>query len=321
MTTRGRTEATLAGRRDRFRQLRAFCEVVRAGSISSAAKTLESSQPAVSTLMRRLEDELGVALFRRTGGRIVPTRIGRHLHSHVRPLVEGLLRLPDLFEELHTGDTTEALRIGVGQVSSTFVLPELVRRYQARYPRTRVRLRSGSGGERLAWLRTFDLDVIVAAFDVVPRDVAFHPIAQADALVITPEDHPLGKHKRIAIEALAHHPMIMPSAGSYTRQIQDAVLGMHGVRPPVALEVAGWGTMINHVHHGVGIAVVPDICIADEEPVRKVRLEHRFQRRTYGVAVRRNGLMGLAASRFVELVTSGDGPGSGSGPGSGGGAP
>ena len=318
MTMRVRTETEPAARRDRFRQLRAFCEVVQTGGISNAAKSLESSQPAVSTLMKRLEGELGVALFRRVGGRTAPTRIGKDLFQLVRPLVEGLLRLPELFDELHTGDTTEALRMGAGQVSSCYVLPDLVRRYQARHPRTRVQLRTGTGGERLAWLRGFELDVIVAAFDVVPRDLEFHPIAQADAVVITPKDHPLGKHKQVAIRALAHHPMIMPSAGSYTRQVQDAVLSLHGVRVPIAIEVDGWGTMINYVYNGVGIAIVPEVCIADHEPVRKVRLEHRFQRRTYGVAVRRNGLMGLAASRFVDLAMAGPaGTGGGSARGGG----
>lgn len=308
----GRTEGAPASRRDRFKQLRAFCEVVRTGSISRAAKALSSSQPAVSTLMYRLEEGLGLALLRRTGGRIEPTRIGEHLYGLVQPLVEGLLRLPERFDEHHTGETAEPLRVGVGQVSAAYVLPALVRRYQALHPRTRVQLRSGTGGERLAWLRSFELDVIVAAFDVVPSDLEFHPIRQADTVVITPEDHPLGKHERVPIRALARHPMIVPSAGSYIRLAQDVVLGLHGVRPPIALEVAGWGTMINHVVHGVGIAIVPELCILDHEPVCKVRLVHHFQPRTYGVATRRNGLIGLAASRFVRLAMAGPDGGGGS---------
>ena len=307
----GRPGAAPATRRDRFKQLRAFCEVVRTGSISDAAQALESSQPAVSTLVRALEDELGVALLLRTGGRAAPTGVGKRLHGLALPLVEGLLRLPELFEEHHTGETTEALHVGVGQISAAYVLPELVRRYLARHPRSRVRLHSGSGGERLAWLRGFELDVIVTTFVEAPRDLEFHPIAHADALLITPGDHPLAKHEQIAFEALAGHPMVMPRAGSYARQAQDIVLALYGVHPPIALEVTGWGTMINHVAHGVGIALVPGLCIPDHEPVCKVRLADRFRRRTYGLAVRRNGPMGLAASRFVHLATAGAGHGDG----------
>ena len=104
-------------RRDRLKQLRAFCEAVRAGSLSGAARALDASQAVVSGHVRALEEELGAALFRRAGAGLAPTRIGGHLHHIARPLVEGLERLPELFEEHHTGVAAETLRIGAGEVS------------------------------------------------------------------------------------------------------------------------------------------------------------------------------------------------------------
>ena len=296
-------------RRDRFKQLQAFCEVVRAGSITDAAKALDSSQPGISNLVRTLEDDLGAGLFHRRGGRITPTRIGQHLHRVATPLVEGLVRLPVLFDERHTGRTTETLRIGVGQVTAAYVLPAILQRYLGCFPGTRIELRSGAGTERMEWLRAFELDLVVAAFDVVPPDLEVHPLVEADAVVITPEDHPLGRRQRIYFEELAGHPLVVPPAGSNIRGIIDTVLGLHGVRPPVALEVDGWGPTINHVAAGVGVAFVPELCVSGREPVRLVRLAHRYRFRAYGIAVRRNGLIGLAARRFLDLArgTAGNG--------------
>ncbi|WP_281705054.1 LysR family transcriptional regulator, partial [Aeromonas taiwanensis] len=57
---------------DRLKPLRAFCQVVRLGSVSRAAEALFVSQPAVSQQLQALERELGVVLFERSGRRLVP---------------------------------------------------------------------------------------------------------------------------------------------------------------------------------------------------------------------------------------------------------
>ena len=291
-------------RRDRLKQLRAFCEAVRLGSLSAAARAVESSQPAVSNHVRTLEEDLGAVLFRRQGGGIVPTRVGSDLYRTALPLVEGLLRLPALFDEYHHGAEAERLRIGAGQVSAAYVLPDIIKRYVALYPRTRVELVAGTGGQRLEWLRRFEIDIIFGAFEVVPDDLVFHRIVTADVAIITPEGHPLGRRKRAGLDALTPHPMVALVPGHYMRQFQDMVLQLHAVRPRIVLEVDGWETMVHHIAAGVGVGLVPDLCAAEDQRICRVPVPHPFSARAYGLAVRRDGLMGLAARRLFDLVVS-----------------
>ena len=291
-------------RRDRLKQLRAFCEAVRAGSLSGAARELDASQAVVSGHVRALEEELGAALFRRAGAGLAPTRVGGHLYHIARPLVEGLERLPELFEEHHTGVVAETLRIGAGEVSGGSMLPALVRRFQARWPRTRIEVRTGTGAERLEWLRGFELDLVVAAVHPVPGDIAFHPLVHTDAVLVTPKGHPLSRHESVAIEALSGHRLIAQPAGRHVRLIQDILFGLYEIRPHVVLEVEEWGSMLNHVAAGVGVAIVPNVCVSAHEPVCRVAIEHRYRFRTYGVATRRDGLVSLGARRFVELAVA-----------------
>ena len=256
--------------------------------------------------VQALETALGMALFRRRGARIIaPTRVAEHLYRIALPLVEGLLRLPDLFDEHHLGDTGDTLLIGAGEVSGAHVLPGLVQRFQARQPHTRVEMRAGTGTERLTWLRGFELDVVVIAMDDVPDDIEFRPLVHADAVVVTPEDHPLAGCDRIAIEDISRHRLVALHAGNRLRESFDVVLGLHGVRPRIALEVEDWGSTLSHVAAGAGIAVVPDLCVAAHERVRTVRLDHPYRLRTYGVAVRRDRLAAPAARRFFEAAAPG----------------
>ena len=300
-------------RRDRLKQLRAFCEATHLGSMSEAARALHSSQPAVSAQLRALEEEFGVALLRRRGTGVAPTRAGANLYRVARPLVEGLLRVPALFEEQHHGADSGSVRIGAGEVSGGAVLPGLVKRFQARFPRIRVVVRTGSGRDRLAWLRGFELDLVVAAVAPVPDDIEFHPLVKVDGVVVTPRDHPLAGRDSVAIGELAPWPMVAPPAGHHIRHMLEIVLGLYGMHPPVALEVEDWGSMLNHVAAGVGIAVVPDVCVAPHEPVAAVRLAHPFLFRTYGLAHRRDQLLPLAARRFVDVAVSEPGVGGGRG--------
>ena len=296
--------ASPAMRRDRLKQLRAFCEAVRLGSISRAARAVRSSQPAVSAQLRVLEEALGAALLRRRGTGVAPTRAGANLYRIARPVVEGLLRVPALFDAHHQGADSGRLRIGAGAVSGGAVLPGLVKRFQARYPRIRIEVRAGSGRERLAWLRGFALDLVVVSIAPVPGDIEFHPLVDVDCVVVTPEDHPLAGRDSVAIEDLAPWPMVAPLAGRRARRVFDIVLGQHGAHPPVVLEVEDWGSMLDHVAAGVGIAVVPSVCVAPHEPVATVRLAHRSLSRTYGLAHRRDRLLPLAARRFVGVAVS-----------------
>ena len=301
----GAGEAAPVGRVDRLKLLRAFCETVRIGSLAGAAQVLASSQPAVSAQVQALEAALGMVLFRRHGARIAPTRVAADLYRIALPLVEGLLRLPELFEEQHHGVTADTLRIGAGEVSGAYVLPGLVQRFQALHPRTRVEMRVGTGAQRLAWLRGFELDVVVIAIDHVPDDIEFRPLVHADAVVVMPEDHPLAGCDRVALEELGRHRLVALLPGHHLRDSFDVVLRLHGVRPRIALEVEDWGSTLHHVAAGAGIAVVPDLCVSAHEPLRMVRLEHSYAMRVYGVAVRRDALAALAARRFVEVAVSG----------------
>jgi len=81
----------------RLKQLRAFCMIVKLGTLSRAAEALFLSQPSVSLQLRALEQELGANLIERRRRRVAPTREGQALYDLALPLVEGLDQLDQRF--------------------------------------------------------------------------------------------------------------------------------------------------------------------------------------------------------------------------------
>ena len=289
-------------RGDELKQLRSFCETARHGSITRAAQQMQSSQPAVSNQVRMLEEELGVRLFERRGPRVVLTQVGHNVYRIAKPLVQGLLRLPDLFADRCHGVDPRGLSIGAGEISAAYLLPGPLERFRARYPGVRIEVRTGDGSARLDWLRSFEVDVVIAAFDAVPPDIEFQPFRRSQFVLVTPEDHPLADRHSVTPESLAHYPLVVPVSGHYARQTMDMLLRLRGIVPRVVLEVEGWGATLNHVAAGVGIAFVPDVAVAESERVRKISLRPRTFNRVYGAATRRGETMMSAARWLVESL-------------------
>ncbi len=224
------------------------------------------------------------------GSGLAPTRIGERLHHVALPLVAGLERLPELFEEQHTGVAGEALRIGAGEVSGGSVLPALVRRFQARWPRTRVEVRSGTGAERLMWLRGFELDLpaylkrfrdahpdiavrLDAAtvpegfkrladdevdFVVGPRErfdeerIVYRELRTYRIVLITAPDHPLAGRTSVSPREAAAHPAVVPPEGTYSRQFGEDAAEALGIVINAVVEVGGWGVLKRYVEAGFG---------------------------------------------------------------------
>ena len=289
-------------RRDRLRQLRAFCRTARLGSVSRAAEHLASSQPAVSQQVRALEEDLGVPLFERYGPRLALTHAGARLYERALPVVERMDRLPHTFAEQHHGIVADRLRIGAGQTSAAYVLPEPLKRFRARHPEARVSVKTGTGAERLAWLRDYEVDVVVGAMDATPPGVEFRPFLDSEVVLVTPVDHPLAGRDSVGFDEIATCPMVDHAPGTYARQVNELLLRLHGAAPDVVFEVNGWNVITNYVASGLGIALVPDVCLTERERVSRVPLGARIPPRRYGAATRRDGLLPLAAARFLDVI-------------------
>ena len=252
--------------------------------------------------IRTLEDELGVLLFERRGPRISLSPIGKRLYRLAMPLVDRMDRLPDTFAEVHFGVVQDKLRIGAGQTSAAYLLPTYLKRFRERWPDTRFEVQTGTGQQRMGWLRDHEIDLVVGAMDVVPDDLDFHWIRDSDLVLITPEDHPLAGRNSVSLEEASAYPFVGHTSTNCIRQFSEAVLRMHRVSVDVVVEVDGWGVITNYVTAGVGISFVPDLCLRAHDRLWKIPLNGASPPQRYGAVTRRGGPLALTASRLLETM-------------------
>ena len=111
-----------------IRQIRAFHASIVSGSVSKAAITLGLTQPAVSKLLKNLEETLGYKLFERINGRINPTPQASYLFQEVDSILSQMDRLDNLFESVKTLNND---RIKIGSIAgpSNFFIPNVLGKF------------------------------------------------------------------------------------------------------------------------------------------------------------------------------------------------
>lgn len=117
--------------------------------------------------------------------------------------------------------------------------------------------------------------------------------------------HPLAGREAVEIAEAASYPLVLPTEGTYTRRFADLIARQHGLTIDVAVEVNGWSTIKRYVEAGIGISVVPGLCLTDRDRIWRIPFDRYLPDRRYGVLMRRDPNPSLVVERFVQLLDPG----------------
>lgn len=294
-------------KRNRLRQLRAFCYAARLRSITRAAARLGLTQPAVSLQVRELEYELEAVLFDRSAARISLTSAGESLYGIAEPLVVGMDGLMDNFGELVGDEMSGRLELAASMAGAATVLPPYIKRLREQYPEIRLRVRSCPMGDGMKLLRGGQVELVLGAhIRVATRVLEYREIVAYDIVLITALDHPLTGRRRVTPQEVAAWPAIVPPVETESMRFGESVARQLGVDVNAAIEVGGWEVIKRYVETGLGISVVPSICVHETDRLAVIPLQEYFETRSYGVYTRRGQALTQPARRLLQLLT-GDG--------------
>lgn len=242
-----------------LRHLRYFVAVAEEGSFTRAAARLHMAQPPLSTQIRRVEAQLGVELFDRTGRGIRLTDAGRALLPEARGLLAASDRAVELVQRVGRGEVGR-LAVGFIPSASAGALPPILRAYRQARPDVALELRERSPDALVAGLHDRSLDV---AFFYRPLDddvLDQRLVAREPLVAALPAGHPLAHRHAVAVAELAAEPFVLPARhelpGLHAHIVE--LCRDHGFDPRVAQsDVWLVQTIVGLVGAGVGVALVP----------------------------------------------------------------
>jgi len=246
-----------------YHHLRYFRAVAHDGHLTRTAERLAVSQSALSTQIRKLEEQIGHALFERRGRRLFLTEAGRIALDHADAI---FATGEELLNTLGHGGTTGQRLLRVGSLAT------LSRNFQIEFLRpllgrddVEIVIRSGTLDDLLPGLEAHRLDVVLA--NVAPgRDVSIplvsHPIAAQPVSLVGVPDRVGGRAS--LVQRLREQRVILPATGSGIRAGFDAFADRHGIEPRIVAEVDDMAMIRLLAREGTGLAVVPPIVVSEE---------------------------------------------------------
>ncbi|MGE5722695.1 MAG: LysR family transcriptional regulator [Sphingomonadales bacterium] len=215
------------------RQLRAFLAVVETGSLGRAAQALHLTEPAVSRIVKRLEDQLGVQLFERRTTGMELTSYGQALVPHANLLSTVATHAVEEIDALR-GLERGTLRIGAVASAATMILPPVLDRFLMKWPAVQVQIVEAVEDKLALALAGNTIDVVLSG--AIPEDddivqVREHRFCDR-YMVIASTEHPLRKRNALEMKDLDGEQWVMPAEDAEPRRLFNSLVGQLGVRPP-----------------------------------------------------------------------------------------
>jgi DNA-binding transcriptional LysR family regulator len=255
---------TFSDRAMDLKQLRAFLTVAETGNVTRAADILHLVQPAVSRQIRLLEEDLGTPLFERERHGMTLTAAGQALVGYAQ---RALLELDRARAEI--GAAAEA---GVRGLVTLGLLPStvdilssaLVQAVAAQYPGIRVRIAIGYAGTLMQWLESGEVDVALLYGAERASEVQTLRLVEEPLWVIGPPQARLRKSRPMALEQLARHKVVLPSAPHGIRSLVEHACAVAQVTLDISVETNALSVQRALVLGGHGLTLLPPIAVADD---------------------------------------------------------
>lgn len=239
-----------------IKNLQAFVELAKCQSFAEAAEKRHISQPALSSAIKKMEQQLGGALFSRSTRSVKLTPEGASFLPVARRLLDDW--------ENAVGDVKQLFKLEKGLLTIASMpsfaegkLPDLLAFFGYAQPNISIRVHDV--------VMELVIDSVLSdraelGFVFEPEDkeaLNFYPMFNDEFVLIMPPNHPLTLGSEISIEDVIEYPFVSMNRGSTMRKWVDDELMNNKQKISIAVEASQFSTIGNLVYSGMGIAIVP----------------------------------------------------------------
>lgn len=287
-----------------FKQLEAFQAIMASGSTTAAAERLGLSQSTVSRLLAQFEEDLGLALFVRQKGRLVPTGEAGALLQDAQALVESAQGFLRHSEQLRVGGfKRRLLKVALPATLATGLMPQLAGRFMQAHPDVVLDVLTGSYRDNERAILSRDADLALVRVPTEMPGLRAAATLESDAVCIMPRGHALEKKRTVAVADLEDHALVLLGRQRMVRHEVDMAFRQARVQPRVAAEVHSVAVACSLVAQGLGVSIVNALlaqyCRELPFAVRPFTPRISYQ---LGVATLKNASLPQFAVTFEQLL-------------------
>jgi LysR family transcriptional activator of glutamate synthase operon len=278
-------------------QLRYFRTVARMEHMTKAAQVLCIAQPALSKTISRLEEDVGVPLFDRHGGRIRLNVFGKAFLDKVENalalLEEGRKEVSDL-----AGLEQGSIHLATSTLDR---LSDALGEFLALHPEVNLRITQASMEEMTHLVEAGEVDMCFTALLIDRPDISMVSVLKEDVYLAVPQAHRFAGRKSIRLSELAEDPFIGYKEGFPVQKMNDLLFQEAGITPNFVCRVDEPAGITSLVRAGLGVALVGN-CGGPNSPLSLLHIEFPICQRNFQIAWHEKRYLSLAARKFRDFL-------------------
>lgn len=286
-----------------FDQLETFLEVARLSSFSRAAEKRFRTQPAISSQIRSLEEEVGAKLLDRSGGKVSITASGKIFQKYAEDALDSRKAAIIAIAETERIPRGEII-VGANEGTCLHVLPEVFAEFKKQYPDVAVNVKRADYGKVLESVIDNTVDFGVVSLPVTDNRLTVVLIHRDELVVIAPPQHPLAKLKTVTLADVTQYPLVVPKAG-HTRDALENLFNDRRLKARYSMELDSSELLKRFVAVDVGVGFIARSNVIEDvkaDVLRAMSISDAQIRRDLALVFRKDKALSRAALAFIDIA-------------------
>jgi DNA-binding transcriptional LysR family regulator len=286
-----------------FDQLETFLEVARHASFSRAAEKRFRTQPAISSQIRAIEEEVGAKLFDRSGGKVSLTAGGKAFQRYVEQTLEARKAMLIAIAEMEHTPRGEIV-VGANEGTCLHILPEVFADFKKHYADVSVNIKRSDYAGILESVIDNSVDFGVVSMPVADNRLTVVLIHRDELVIIAPPQHPLARMKSATMAEVTKFPLVVPKAG-HTRDALEDTFRDKKLKPNYTMELDSSELLKRFIAAGVGVGFIARSNVEDDVRAKllvAIPISDAQVRRDLALVFRRDKALSRAALAFIDIA-------------------
>ena len=288
-----------------LRDLRYLVALAEHRHFGRAAAASFVSQPTLSTQIKKLEDELGVALVERTPRKVLLTEVGREIAQRARDVLNEVEQIRALARRTLDPESG-TVRLGIFPTLGPYLLPHIVPRIRERFPRLELLLVEEKTEVVVRQLREGRLDAGILALPIHDDQLHTEFLFEEPFLLAVPEQHALARRKGLKLEDLADQSLLLLEDGHCLRDQALEVCHLAGASEKSGFRATSLETLRQMVAANVGITLLPALAVqppvAQSDNVHLVPFRGDAPSRRIAMMWRKSSAMSAFFKKLAKVI-------------------
>ncbi|MDA0129557.1 LysR family transcriptional regulator [Vibrio sp. MarTm2] len=283
-----------------LKRLHYFNQLAKTGNFTKAADQLGIAQSALSTSIKKLEQQLGLKLVNRTERQMSLTAEGQVLLRHAKIILEDVEQAEKELQELK-GLTSGVIKFGAPAMLASYFLPDALEQFKKAYPGIQINIHEAGTATLAQMLVNGELDLALIRGDREHEQIRQSLLAQDQIAACVPISHPFAKRSVITLDEFCQQPLVLFKNGYFLRETVNSYCQQNKLTPQVHFETNLPELLKSMVRRQVGIGTCLPILVADDPELKAIPFDPPIPLQL-GIGWKSSHYLSTAAKAFVDFL-------------------